>query len=400
MNFLKNILPGLLYGIMFGLLMPLVANAGNRRFELDSLPGARKVKDIVIYQDSAFYSSFPSIIKRPNGELVLAFRRAPERRGFGEKATNHLDPNSYLVAIRSQDGESWTKKPELLYAHAFGGSQDPCLLQLKNGDILCTSYGWAFPRPDGMANLKKPYFESGGAVFLGGYTLRSTDGAKTWTGPLYPPHIPPEINFTPLGNPVPAYNRGALYEGKNGRIYWVVAANDSNAPWRTSNHLLVSDDKGTTWSYQSVVAIDSKASFNEASVYETPKGDVVAFLRTAGMDDQACIARSTDGGKSFSQWQPMGFQGHPMQAMRLPDNRVLLVYGYRHKPYGIRARILNAECTDYSTAPEMVLREDGGSTDIGYPWSVQLDKNRVLVTYYYNLDNGTRHIAGTILEIR
>ena len=275
MNFLKNILPGLLYGIMFGLLMPLVANAGNRRFELDSLPGARKVKDIVIYQDSAFYSSFPSIIKRPNGELVLAFRRAPERRGFGEKATNHLDPNSYLVAIRSQDGESWTKEPELIYAHAFGGSQDPCLLQLKNGDILCTSYGWAFPRPDGMANLKKPYFESGGAVFLGGYTLRSTDGAKTWTGPLYPPHIPPEINFTPLGNPVPAYNRGALYEGKNGRIYWVVAANDSNAPWRTSNHLLVSDDKGTTWSYQSVVARDGKVSFNEASVYETPKGDIV-----------------------------------------------------------------------------------------------------------------------------
>ena len=400
MNFLKNILPGLLYGIMFGLLMPLVANAGNRRFELDSLPGARKVKDIVIYQDSAFYSSFPSIIKRPNGELVLAFRRAPERRGFGEKATNHLDPNSYLVAIRSQDGESWTKEPELIYAHAFGGSQDPCLLQLKNGDILCTSYGWAFPRPDGMANLKKPYFESGGAVFLGGYTLRSIDGAKTWTGPLYPPHIPPEINFTPLGNPVPAYNRGALYEGKNGRIYWVVAANDSNAPWRTSNHLLVSDDKGTTWSYQSVVARDGKVSFNEASVYETPKGDIVAFLRTAGMDDQACIARSTDGGKSFSQWQPMGFQGHPMQAMRLSDKRVLRVYGYRHKPYGIRARILNAECTDYSTAPEMVLREDGGSTDIGYPWSVQLDKNRVLVTYYYNLDNGTRHIAGTILEIK
>ncbi|GAB2781705.1 hypothetical protein GCM10027275_26770 [Rhabdobacter roseus] len=359
----------------------------------------RKIKDMVIYQDDRFYSSFPSIIKRPNGELLLAFRRAPDRKGFGEKGTSHVDPNSYLVAVRSKNGETWTQEPELIYAHAFGGSQDPCLLQLKNGDILCASYGWAFVRPDGMPNLKKPYFEAGGAIFLGGYLVRSTDGAKTWQGPIYPPHIAPEINYSALGEPITAYNRGALYEGKSGRIYWVVASSDSNKPnKKTSNHLIVSDDKGLTWKYESVVAMDDKASFNEASVYETPKGDIVAFLRTADMDDQACIARSTDGGKSF-KWEKMGFQGHPMQALRLADNRVLLVYGYRHKPYGIRARLLNAECADFASAPELVLREDGGTTDIGYPWSVQLDKNRVLVTYYYNLDNGPRHIAGTILEV-
>jgi sialidase-1 len=363
-------------------------------------PGVRKVKDLVIYQDTRFYSSFPSIIKRPNGELLLAFRRAPDRKGFGEKVTTHVDPNSYLVALRSKDGENWTKDPELIYSHTFGGSQDPCLLQLKNGDILCASYGWAFLRPEGMANLKKPYFEAGGAIFLGGYLVRSTDGARTWQGPIYPPHIAPEINYSPLGGePIPAYNRGALYEGKNGRIFWVVASSDSNSPKKTSNHLIVSDDKGLTWKYESVVAVDEKVSFNEASAYETPKGDIIGFLRTANMDDQACIARSTDGGKSF-KWESMGFQGHPMQALRLADNRVLLVYGYRHKPFGIRARILNAECTDFKTAPEIVLREDGGNGDIGYPWSVQLDKKRVLVVYYFNLENSTRHIAGSILELQ
>jgi sialidase-1 len=36
----------------------------------------------------------------------------------------------------------------------------------------------------------------------------------------------------------------------------------------------------------------------------------------------------------------MGFQGHPLHVLRLPDNRELLTYGYRHKPYGIRACIL------------------------------------------------------------
>ncbi len=356
-----------------------------------------KIKDVIIYEDSTFYSAFPSVIKRPNGEIFVAFRKAPDRKIFGESNTNHVDPNSYLVMVRSNDGENWTKNTEHIYAHPFGGSQDPCLLQLKDGTILCASYGWAFVRPDGMENLKKPYLEAGGTVFLGGYIVRSKDGGKTWSDAIYPTNIKPEINFSADGKPIPAYNRGALYEGKDGKIYWIVAATDS--PGKTSNYLIVSEDKGLTWEYSSVVAIDDKASFNESSIYETPKGDLVGFLRTSRMDDQACIARSTDGGKSF-KWQKMGFQGHPLNAMRLPDDRVLLTYGYRHKPYGIRARILNAECTDFATSKEFVLRDDGGNRDIGYTWPVQLDDNRVLVTYYFNKDNGTRHIAGTIIEIK
>ena len=363
----------------------------------DKSSAIKKIKDIIIYADSNFHSAFPSVIKRKNGDLLVAFRRAPNRKIFGEKHTNHVDPTSQLVMVKSHNkGETWSKEPELLYAHPFGGSQDPCLLQLKDGTILCASYGWAFPRKDGLAALKRPYFPSGDAIFLGGYILRSVNGGKTWQQPIYPPHIKHEINYSALGEPLPAYNRGALYEAKDGRILWVVAATDSTK--RTSNHLLVSKDKGMTWSYSALVAADKKVVFNETSVYETPKGDIVAFMRTANFDDYACIARSTDGGLTF-KWQSMGFKGHPLNALRLPDNRVLITYGYRHKPYGIRARVLNAECTDFETAPEIVLREDGGGWDIGYSWPVQLDKNRVLVVYYFNQNNGVRHIAGTIVKI-
>ena len=360
-------------------------------------PTVRKIKDIVIYINPLFYSSFPSVIRRPDGEYIVAFRRAPDRKIFGEKGTSHVDPNSYLIAVHSADGEIWSQEPELIYAHPFGGSQDPCLLQLKDGTLLCTSYGWAFVRGDGIPNLKKPYSEAGGAIFLGGYLLRSDDGGKKWLGPYYPPHIPQEINYSPTGYQLPAYNRGALYEAANGRILWIVAAGISTD--RSSVHLLISSDKGLTWKYSCPVAEDDKVTFNETSVYETPRGDIVAFIRTADYDDQACIARSTDGGKSFGKWQPMGFQGHPLNALRLPDGRVLLTYGYRHKPFGIRARILNPECNDFASAPEIILRDDGGNSDIGYTWPVMMDKNRVLVTYYFNKDDGTRLIAGTILEI-
>lgn len=378
--------------------LPLNVFGSGLLSDSDSLSGIRKVKDIIVYQDSLFYSSFPSVIKRPDGELIVAFRRAPNRKIFGEKGNSHVDPNSYLVSVRSLDGEAWTKEPQLIYAHPFGGSQDPCLLQLRDGTLLCTSYGWAFVREEKDKHLTGPVFTTGGATFLGGYVLRSEDGAKTWNGPYYPPHIDPEINFTAIGQPLPAYNRGALHETKDGRVLWVVAASDSSSSKKTSNHLLISEDKGLNWKYSSPVAVDDSISFNEASIYETPNGDWVAFLRTANMSDQAVIARSVDEGKSF-RWESMGFQGHPLNVLRLPDDRILLTYGYRHPPFGIRARILNAECTDFATAPEFILRDDGGNSDIGYTWPVQLDKDRVLITYYYNVDDGPRHIAGTIVEI-
>ena len=377
-----------------------LATAGTVTQGADVPVGIRKVKDVIIYQDDRYYPAFPSVVKRPDGELLVAFRRAPNRLNWGEARNGHVDPNSYLVMVRSDDGETFTTEPELIHADDWGGSQDPCLLQLRDGTLLCFSYGWTFVRPEGLSNLTPPVREVGdGAVFNGGYYVRSDDGGARWDGPFRPPHIPPEKLRDPWGEMIPAYNRGAPVEGADGRLFWVVAAADRIEPFRTSNHLLTSDDHGRTWDYSTPVAIDDDVSFNEASIYETPKGDLVAFLRTANFEDQACIARSTDGGKTFGPWEGMGWQGHPLHALRLPDDRVLLVYGYRHAPRGIRARVLNAECTDFASAPEIMLRDDGTTSDLGYPWAVMLDDDRVLVTYYMNVDGGLQHIAGTILAL-
>ena len=382
-----------LFSFIF-LMLLFVSCKGQSLMNQDKIVGLHKEKDVMIYYDTAFHSAFPSVIQRENGNYMVAFRRAPDRKIFGEKGTNHVDPNSYLVSVESKDGEHWSK-PKLLYAHPFGGSQDPCLLQLKNGTILCASYGWAFLRD--KQTLELPMSGNSGATFLGGYILRSTDDGQTWSDAIYPPNVTKEPRYNPLGQPLPAYNRGAMVQGANGHVYWVVAVGGSNG--RTTNHLLVSKDEGQTWEYSSLVAEDDVASFNETSIYETPKGDLVAFMRTDKMDDAACIARSTDGGKTF-HWQKMGFKGHPLQALRLPDNQVLLVYGYRHKPYGIRARILDAECTNFSTAEEFVIRNDGGGYDLGYPWAVMMGNDQVLVTYYYNVNAGTRHIAGSVLSLK
>ena len=382
-----------LFGVVF--IVTCMGCSSQKLASTKPIIALEKQKDVIIYQDSMFHSAFPSVIKRENGNYMVAFRRAPERKIFGEKGSNHVDPNSYLMTVESKDGENWTQSPKLLYAHPFGGSQDPCLLQLKNGTIICASYGWAFLRETTTAAL--PVSSNSGATFLGGYVVRSTDNGETWSDAIYPPNIVNETRYNAMGKPLPAYNRGAMLEGANGNVYWVVAVGDANG--KTSNHLLISKDDGLSWDYSAVVAEDSVASFNETSIYETPKGDLVAFMRTSGMEDQGCIARSKDGGKTF-EWQSMGFKGHPYQAMRLPDDQVLLVYGYRHAPMGIRARILNAECTNFETAEEFVIRDDGGGKDLGYPWAIMMDDDQVLVTYYFNIKASTRHIAGSILSLK
>ena len=135
----------------------------------------------------------------------------------------------------------------------------------------------------------------------------------------------------------------------------------------------------------------------------TPIDSIGAWPRggdaSTRQNDHTCIARSSDHGRSF-QWEDAGFQGHPHHALRLPDQRVLLVYGYRHPPFGIRARVLDPECRNVAGAEEIVLRDDGGNGDLGYPWATLVSRDRVLVVYYFNRANGTRHIAGTFLQIR
>lgn len=356
--------------------------------------GIKKLRDIVVYKDDTFYCSFPSIVRRPDGEVLVAFRRAPNRTSYGGHLT-HSDANSYLELVRSRDnGETWSQ-PELLYAHPYGGSQDPCMVQLRDGSIVCSSYGWCLMPSGATHDPNLAYNED--YSFLGGYLVRSEDGGHHWKGPFYPPPSPHENTVNVFGKPVPAYNRGAMCEGSDGRLYWVVAQG-THSTGHTSTRLMISSDGGKSWNYSCSVADDPTVGFNETSLYETPKGDLVAFTRTTAFDDHTVVVRSTDHGKSFEKWQDAGFQGHPHYALRLPDNRVLLVYGYRHQPFGVRARVLDSECRNLNT-PEIILRKDGKNGDLGYPWATMISKDRALVVYYFHTPQGIRYIAGTLLQI-
>ncbi|MGI6519503.1 MAG: hypothetical protein ACOX2D_00010 [Fermentimonas sp.] len=59
------------------------------------------------------------------------FAAPPTDESLGREETDIRIRTATWFMVRSRDGETWTTEPELIYAHPFGGSQDPCLLRLK-----------------------------------------------------------------------------------------------------------------------------------------------------------------------------------------------------------------------------------------------------------------------------
>lgn len=299
------------------------------------------------------------------------------------------------------------------------------MTRMPNGTILCASYLWVLQQPRCPAGGNYDY-TGWKHTFAGGYLVRSRDGGHHWEGPICPPPVPGSVALDAFNQPLPAYNRGNILAGSDNLLYWAVACADKCAQpgtggSTTSVHLMVSADEGNSWEYRCPIAVDDKVGFNETYLYETAKGDLVAFLRTADGTGKVpgAVARSRDRGKSFEPFQNTGFHGLPHCAARLKDGRVLLAYGYRKEPYGIRARVLDPECTDTGSAPEIILRDDGASPDLGYPWIMVFPNGRVLVVYYFNrkedipgtwpalavsdtegvtAQGGIRFIAGTWLE--
>jgi BNR repeat-like domain len=89
--------------------------------------------------------------------------------------------------------------------------------------------------------------------------------------------------------------------------------------------------------------------------------------------------------------------GNPPALVRLRDGRIVVTYGYRSKPYGIRARI--SRDVGKTWGPEIVLRGDGATWDLGYSRSVQRSDGKVVTIYYFTTAaHPEQHIAATIWD--
>jgi hypothetical protein len=159
----------------------------------------------------------------------------------------------------------------------------------------------------------------------------------------------------------------------------------------TSSRPLVyrSTDDGTSFHFLSWV-MPREEPFAGGTVQMYPRGLVlpggrilcaVRIDRDWAGDMWTHVYSSDDGGRTWPFLSRISEFGAPAAPLLLSDGRVVMIYGNRLQP-SIRAVVSEDEGRTWG--PEIIVRDDGGSWDIGYPRAWEAAPGRIGVLYYFN----------------
>ena len=136
-----------------------------------------------------------------------------------------------------------------------------------------------------------------------------------------------------------------------------------------------------------------------------PDGKIIVHIRVSCYDPAHRMltlyqSESTDGGRHFTTPKRLlpDLGGAPAYLTRLRDGTLLCLYGYREKPYGIRAMVSRDDGETWQT--DLTLYEDGPTDDLGYPSTVEREDGRLLTVFYsHQQADGPAVICQTLWEL-
>jgi hypothetical protein len=372
----------------------------------------RRVADAehyVVYRNENEFCAWPfycGLWKTADGSIVAGFKRVP---------TSYEDISHYslvnqpgeIVVIRSADnGRTWDRdsitpvhdmriaSEQDFPAGAAADWSDLPPLDFRSRDTLVMGGGVPKLMPGTESRA---------------WVRASTDGGRTWR-----PHaVLPNWGFPGLSMP-----GSAMYSVREDGVMlfgvqaWapdaqsplpVVYANPDGRQFLHLGSIVEERAKSPFWAggrfgparylYPRVVVLADGRVLASVRHERDPRGDFWVEIH-----------ESLDGGRTWHWLSRVNDWGAPGDLVPMSDGRVVCVYGYRLQPGpGIRYRVSEDQGRTWGT--EMILRDDGGSWDLGYPRAIEIEPGTLLTHYWINLkndavdaDGGVRHIACTIFR--
>ena len=298
-------------------------------------------------------------------------------------------------------------------------------------EILVGFERWNYdPEPDSRHHTKAPS--------LGGYYSRSRDGGLTWQGEnrslIKRPE--PDLNFQGQDFALRLWrqsyftssNRGRDWHGpfdlptfENHRAYarsnYIVTGRSSallflstdpkeGAPSRS--FLARFDGSSRKFKFVSWIGndyLDRSRIVPEEDTYRhatMPSGlrisdghYVCAVRQRVASDRWADLYETRDSGGTWNFLSTIERgSDNPISLLSLGGDVVAAIYGWRSKPFGLRAKISRDAGQTWS-AP-IILRQDARNNDIGYTRAALRRDGTVVIAYYYSTDeHPEQHIAVT-----
>jgi hypothetical protein len=372
-------------GILLALSVSVTADAADRNF-----------KHVRVYYETGRFGGWPANhgLWSWGDEILVGFGRGYHKDLGNSHNIDREKPEDHLLARSLDGGETWaiedpSKNGALIPAdsHLFGiprpGLKIPTAVECPGGID--------FTHPDFAMTLRMFCKQPGGSQMSYSY-----DRGKHWKGPFALPNC---------GTPGTEARSNYLVNGKHDCTPFLSTIGMSLPEGKGTgkrSFCVRTRDGGKTWDFLSWIGPPLEGNAIMPAVARAESGDLVSVVRRRkGSRRWLTAYASGDEGQTWVHTQDpsddTGY-GNPASVIALEDGRICLTYGHRSPPYRMCAKLSDDAGRTWSD--EIVLRDDGGSRDLGYPRSMQRTDGKV-VTVYYFWDKKTgpeRYIAATIWD--
>lgn len=344
------------------------------------VPGAQNA---IVYKQSGDFSGWPSMAQTPDGTLYVGCG------AMGHSATfvSHDGGRNWL----------WTKDP-------FPGN--PADRTPDGGAVSVVPDGWHTIPADRFDEYKRSgYLTHRGGKDRGSYLGSAKIVTRTPDGKVTRRPLPgaEDATFLNLDNtfltrsgvrlmPLYGYLRRPCTGGNN-------------------SYVVRSADGGKTWQIVTIAAqINDNAGhstgFNETALAQLSGGKIVAMMRSADdqhnnpeADGSLFESTSTDDGMTWSAPVKTPIWGYPANLLVLKNGDLLCTYGYRRRPFGIRACLSHDGGATWDMAHEFVLRDDSYNGTLGYPKTKMNADDSLVTVYYFTTPDRNTHIEATVWRV-